>query len=247
MSTPVLDKLPFTLANLPYGVISTRDEPKPRCAVAIGDHAIDLAKYSKHGGLFDLESGHNFMFQQLFAEPALNTFASLPWPIRRAVREQLQTDLKAHKVHPSCLVPLKDVKCHLPMKCGGFSDFYTSLEHCQNCSGEMTSAAIAKNWWYAPSVYNSRVSSLLPTPHDIPRPKNVYFKSGVDSEPVYGPTRKMDFELEMGFFVSQPVPHGKRMAIEDARDHIFGFVLLNASNPIITTLIHTYTNSDGPL
>lgn len=57
----------------------------------------------------------------------------------------------------------------------------------------------------------------------------------------------MDFELEMGFFVSQPVPHGKRMAIEDARDHIFGFVLLNASNPIITTLIHTYTNSDGPL
>lgn len=68
MSTPVLDKLPFTLANLPYGVISTRDEPKPRCAVAIGDHAIDLAKYSKHGGLFDLESGHNFMFQQLFAE-----------------------------------------------------------------------------------------------------------------------------------------------------------------------------------
>lgn len=91
----------------------------------------------------------------------------------------------------------------------------------------MTASSIAKNWWYAPSVYNSRVSSLLPTPHDIHRPKNVYFSAGVDSEPTYGPTRKMDFELEMGYFVSQPTPHGQTMPVGDARDHIFGFVLLN--------------------
>ena len=91
----------------------------------------------------------------------------------------------------------------------------------------MTSKAIAKNWWHAPSVYNSRVSSILPTPHDIRRPKNVYFSSGVDSEPAYGPTRKMDFELEMGFFVSNPVPYGETMSIGDAQEHIFGFVMLN--------------------
>jgi len=91
----------------------------------------------------------------------------------------------------------------------------------------MTNASIAKNWWYAPSVYNSRVSSLLPTPHDLPRPKNISFSNGVDSEPIYGPCRKLDFELEMGYYVSQPVPCGERMPISEAREHIFGFVLLN--------------------
>ncbi|KAI7359395.1 hypothetical protein KC320_g446 [Hortaea werneckii] len=227
MTSPALDQQPYTLANLPYGVISTPTNPKPRCAVAIGNHAIDLAAYAKPGRFFDLESGHNFMLAQIFSEPALNSFAALPWPTRRAVRQQLQEELKAGKVPAECLVNLSEVKNHVPMKMGGFSDFYTSLEHCQNCSGEMTSAAIAKNWWYAPSVYNSRVSSVLPSPHDIPRPKNVYFSNGVDSEPTYGPTQKMDFELEMGYFVSKPVPFGEPMPIADAKEHIFGFVMLN--------------------
>lgn len=91
----------------------------------------------------------------------------------------------------------------------------------------MTASAIAKNWWYAPSVYNSRVSSVVPTPTDIRRPKGVYFEQGVDSTPAYGPTRKLDFELEMGFFVSKPVPFGTTLDIGQAREHIFGFVLLN--------------------
>ncbi|KAI7579371.1 hypothetical protein KC316_g9474 [Hortaea werneckii] len=227
MTSPALDQQPYTLANLPYGVISTPSNPKPRCAVAIGSHAIDLAAYAKPGRFFDLESGHNFMLAQIFSEPALNSFAALPWPTRRAVRQQLQDELRAGKVPAECLVSLSEVKNHVPMKMGGFSDFYTSLEHCQNCSGEMTSAAIAKNWWYAPSVYNSRVSSVLPSPHDIPRPKNVYFSNGVDSEPTYGPTQKMDFELEMGYFVSKPVPFGESMPIADAKEHVFGFVMLN--------------------
>ncbi len=68
MISPALDELPYTVQNLPYGVISTSSETKPRCAVAIGQHAVDLAKYSKNGNLFDIESGHNFMFQQMFSE-----------------------------------------------------------------------------------------------------------------------------------------------------------------------------------
>lgn len=134
MASPALDQPPYTLANLPYGVISTSSEPKPRCAVAIGKHALDLAKYAKAGKLFDIESGHNFMLAQLFSEPALNSFAALPWPTRRAVREKLQEDLKAGQVPADCLVELDGVTNHLPMKTSGFSDFYTSLEHCQNVS-----------------------------------------------------------------------------------------------------------------
>lgn len=181
----------------------------------------------------------------------MNTFAALDWKLRRAVRDQIQKDLKDGTVPATCLSKLADVKQHLPMQMQGFSDFYTSLEHCQNCSGEMAAAKIPKNWFYvryllsshhhltaclsssrsyfhqAPSVYNSRVSSVLPTPSTIPRPSNVYFSNGIDSEPTYGPTRRLDFELEMGYYVSKPVPWGERMPIEDAKQHIFGFVLLN--------------------
>ncbi|KAF2716445.1 fumarylacetoacetate hydrolase [Polychaeton citri CBS 116435] len=227
MASPVLDKLPFTIHNLPYGVITSKEDPAPRCAVAIGDHVIDLAQYANGGGLESLDKTYETTLAQVFSSNGLNDFAALPWEARRHVRAQLQSDLQEGKVPSACLLPLSEVKSHLPMRIGGYSDFYTSLEHCQNCSGEMSQAAIAKNWWYAPSVYNSRVSSIVPTPTDLHRPKNVYFSAGIDSEPAYGPCRMMDFELEMGYFVSKPVPFGEAMPIAEAKAHIFGFVMLN--------------------
>ena len=68
MASPVLDQAPYTIQNLPYGVISTAAESRPRCAVAIGKHALDLAKYAKGGSLSSLESGHNFSYEDVFAE-----------------------------------------------------------------------------------------------------------------------------------------------------------------------------------
>ncbi|EME48928.1 hypothetical protein DOTSEDRAFT_19422 [Dothistroma septosporum NZE10] len=226
MATLKLDQLPYTIQNLPYGIVSSEHNTSPRCAVAIGQHAVDLTRWAKRGTITNLQTGDR-SFEEIFAQPTLNSFAALPWNTRKAVREQLQTELKDGKVPSSCLLHLRDAKVHLPMQMGGFSDFYTSLDHCKNCSGELSTATIPKNWYYAPSVYNSRVSSVVSTPTDIRRPKNVYFKAGMDTDPEYGPTRKMDFELEMGFFVSKPVPFGDDMPIGDAKNHIFGFVLLN--------------------
>jgi len=65
-------------------------------------------------------------------QPVLNAFAALPWSTRKAVRSRLQEDLKASRVPAECLVSLSDVTSHLPMKIPGYSDFYTSLEHCQD-------------------------------------------------------------------------------------------------------------------
>ena len=86
-------------------------------------------------------------------------------------------------------------------------------------------AAIPKNWFYAPSVYNSRASSIIPSPHPIRRPRGVYFKNG--DVPIYGPSQELDFELEMGYFVAKPVEYGSELDIAEADEHIFGFVLLN--------------------
>ena len=68
MASPALDKTPYTIHNLPYGVIKTKSDPKPRCAVAIGEHALDLAKYAQNGNLKSLESGHNYKYENIFGE-----------------------------------------------------------------------------------------------------------------------------------------------------------------------------------
>jgi fumarylacetoacetase len=183
MSTPVLDKLPFTLQCLPYGVISTADS-EPRCAVAIGDHAIDLLEYAHSGRLEgvsdaygDVEFDHVFGQVSLRSrisraeneathiylihvtneqtQPTLNTFAALDQPIRSAVQAQICKDLENNAVPETCLLGLHEVTQHLPMAMQGFSDFYTSLEHCQNCSGEMAAAKIPKNWFYVRYIFLS--------------------------------------------------------------------------------------------
>ena len=186
--------------------------------MAIGNHAIDLATYAQSGALKDILP----TAATIFAEPALNAFAAQPWSTRRAVRSHLQKDLRSGNIPTNSLIPLSSVQTHLPMRIGGYSDFYTSLEHCQNCSAGMARSNIFKNWFYAPSVYNSRVSSVVPTGTEVRRPVNVYFEGGVDGTPRVGASRLLDFELEMGYFVSEGVAMGERMEIGDAKEHIFG-------------------------
>lgn len=81
MGSPTLDQAPFTIQNLLCGIISTSSEPSPRCAVAIGEHAIDLPKYANKS-LNALQTGQDLTFEQIFSEPVLNTYASLPWSVK---------------------------------------------------------------------------------------------------------------------------------------------------------------------
>ncbi|KAH7408961.1 putative fumarylacetoacetate hydrolase [Cadophora sp. MPI-SDFR-AT-0126] len=216
---------PFTIKNIPFGVISTKTNPLPRCATAIGNYTIDLTVYCK-GGRFN-ERSPGVSFEEIFQQSTLNKFAALPHTVRQAVRQKIIQDINDAAVEEECLVPLDLVTMHLPMQIGGFSDFYCSLEHCRNSTSNMATAgaAIPKNWFYAPSVYNSRVSSVIPSPQSFRRPRGVYFRDG--DIPTYSPSQQLDYELEMGYFVSQPVAYGSELDIAMADEHIFGFVLLN--------------------
>jgi fumarylacetoacetase len=92
----------------------------------------------------------------------------------------------------------------------------------------MTGGKVANNFYNAPSVYNGRASSVIASPQPIRRPKGVMYNTGTSTGiPVYLPSNKLDFELEMGYFVSRPIEIGETMDIENAREHVFGFVLLN--------------------
>ncbi|KAJ4247102.1 hypothetical protein NW762_013240 [Fusarium torreyae] len=215
---------PFSIHNIPFGVISTQDNKSPRCAAAIGDYAIDLAKLAETSRLDHLNLGPSV--QELFSKAYLNDFAALPQATRQAFRESLIKHITDDDIPEQCLVDLDEVTMHLPMRIGGYSDFYCSLEHVQNCSETMSAgASIPENWFYAPSVYNSRVSSVIPSGHPVRRPHGVYY--GNDGKATYSPSQQIDYELEMGLFVSKPVPYGSVMDINNAEEHIFGFVLLN--------------------
>ena len=85
-------------------------------------------------------------------------------------------------------------------------------------------ANIPRNWFHAPSVYNGRVSSIIPSSTPIRRPRGVYDDNG---QVVFSASKQLDYELEMGFFVGKPVDHGVELRIENVEDHVFGVVLLN--------------------
>ncbi|KAJ0417865.1 hypothetical protein BJY00DRAFT_195930 [Aspergillus carlsbadensis] len=224
---------PFPIDNLPYGIISTPENPTPRCATALETDAIELSALEKDGFFSSIPGfpqGGN-----VFSQPTLNTFAALPTPTRAQVRAILTTELVKPVVRSRYAVPLEKVQNNFPMETRNFSDFYCSLEHTQNCC-TLTSRSIPENWFYTPSVYNGRTSSLRITGTPIVRPHGVYRtppstsndpKDPKANPPTFQPTSRFDFELEIGIFLSKPLPPGSILDIAHVHEHIFGMVLLN--------------------
>ncbi|ETI27211.1 fumarylacetoacetase [Cladophialophora carrionii CBS 160.54] len=212
----------FTIDNIPFGVFSTREDPTPRCATAIGDVALDLRALAGAGFFADAS------VTDTLSQTSLNAFAALEAKTRTAAREQIISAVKDGKVPETCLHMLADVTMHLPVVIPEYTDFFCSLEHCKNCA-PMMKDGIPQNFFHAPSAYNGRASSVLPSPSLIRRPRGVFWKTEHEGTrvPTYGAEEHLDFELEVGYIVSKPVPYGETIKVDDAPDHIFGLVLLN--------------------
>ncbi|OAA68004.1 fumarylacetoacetate hydrolase [Niveomyces insectorum RCEF 264] len=212
---------PFSIDNLPYGVISTAKDTRKRCAVAFEDSAIDLERLSR-GGFFAPIAN---LPSNVFSGDTWNAFAVLPADLRASVRAHLRQGIQSHAVDHA-KIPLSQVQNHLPMDTRNFSDFYCSKEHAQNCSKIMGGGNLPSNWAVIPSVYNGRTSSLAVSGTPVTRPWGVFAGSS-PSVPTFQPEPHLDFELEMGVWLAKPVPRGQRLAIADAPRHIFGLTLLN--------------------
>ncbi|KAL2828627.1 hypothetical protein BJY01DRAFT_255282, partial [Aspergillus pseudoustus] len=243
---------PFPIDNLPYGVISTAANPAPRCATALERDAIELSALEKDGffsSIAGFPSGG-----EIFSQSTLNAFAALPAATRAQVRAVLTTELVKPEVRSEYAVPLEDVTNHFPMETSNFSDFYCSLEHTQNVRAllprphlpprmccALMSSPIPENWFYTPSVYNGRTSSLRVSGTPITRPHGVFRTLIPPSsrpaegegepkpkpEPVFQPSRLFDFELEMGVFLGKPLPAGAILDVAHAAEYVFGLVILN--------------------
>ncbi|MFC4535214.1 fumarylacetoacetase [Sphaerisporangium dianthi] len=215
---PGADATLYTVANLPYGVFSRPGEPA-RAGVRIGDHVLDLAPV---------------LHDEVFATGSLNGFLArgrTAWrDTRRLLQRLLAADAKEVSANraalESHLIPLRQVRLHLPVEIGDYVDFYCSLEHAANV-GRMFRPGdepLKPNWRRLPVGYHGRSGTVVVSGTPITRPRGQRVAAPGD-EPVLAPTAKLDIEAELGFIVGTPTRLGESAG--DFADHVFGVTLVN--------------------
>lgn len=220
----------FPIQNLPYGVFLTPEQPDLRVGVAIGDFVLDLAALETAGLIrFDNASG-------VFAQSSLNAFMALGpkvWTTTRArISELLRHDhpeLRDNKeLRNRALVPRNFADMHMPIAVQGFTDFYSSKEHATNVGIMFRGKdnALMPNWLSIPIGYNGRASTVVVSGTPIRRPRG-QLKPPTADMPVFGPCKRLDFELEMGVVIGQASAMGEMLTEQQAEEMIFGFTLLN--------------------
>ncbi len=215
----------FSIYNLPFGIFSTTEHTK-RVGVAIGEQIIDLVEVFELG-IFDGLS----ITKSVLITPFLNDFIALGKASTNGVRERLQTHLcderSPLKTSSRVFVDQSEATMHLPVLVGDYTDFYSSIEHATNV-GKMfrdPENALLPNWKHLPVGYHGRASSIIVSGKDIHRPKGQ--TKPADGAPVFGPSQRMDFELEMGFIIGKRTDLGESISTNNAEDYIFGMVLFN--------------------
>ncbi|WP_447951966.1 fumarylacetoacetase [Chryseobacterium koreense] len=220
----------FSIHNIPFGV-AVFNKDYIACCTRIGDLVIDLATLYDYGFFDDIEG----LDENVFEAYTLNEFIELGKPVTNAVRLKLQQILgedsklaNDEKTMSDCFFELEQVKMMMPVHVPNYTDFYSSIEHATNV-GKMfrdPENALLPNWRHLPVGYHGRASSIVISGTDIIRPKGQMKPPGADS-PVFGPSKQLDFELEMAFIVNKNTEMGETISTADAEDAIFGMVLFN--------------------
>ena len=220
----------FPIQNLPFGVFRRRGADEPfRGGVAIGDQVIDLAAVSASGVLDGLAADA----ARAAAQPALNGLMAMGPAAWRALRHALFAALRhdadatvVGALHAG-LVPQSAVEHSVPTRIGDYTDFYTSIHHARNVGRVIRpDDPLTPNFQWIPIAYHGRASSVVISGTPFHRPHGQAMAPGA-SAPVYGPCRRLDYELEMGFYVGPGNALGQPIPIGEAEQHIFGMCLLN--------------------
>jgi fumarylacetoacetase len=221
---------PFPIQNLPFGVFR-RPGAAPAVGVAIADRVLDLTALESAGVLAVPSAGG-----RVFAGGTLNPFLALGKSAWSDVRRQVSRLLRADEptlrdnaeLCAAALVPRADVEMLLPVAVGDYTDFYSSREHASNV-GRMFRGpdnALLPNWLHLPVAYHGRASSVVVSGTPVRRPLG-QSKPEKAEAPLFGPTRSLDFELEVAAVVGPGNALGEPIPVARAEDHLFGLVLLN--------------------
>lgn len=223
-------KSDFPLQNIPFGIIKT-EKLAPRVATIIGNTVIDIAALNNLGYFKNLN-----IPQDVLESNSLNQFIALGKSVTTKVRERLMelfaennTEIKNNIEHRNLvLIDAAKVENLLPVEVGDYTDFYSSMEHATNV-GKMfrdPANALLPNWKHLPVGYHGRASSIFVSGTSFHRPKGQ--SKAADAElPTFGPTKLLDFELEMAFIIGKENKLGESISTAQAEEYIFGMVLFN--------------------
>ena len=201
----------FPIQNLPFGVFRRRGtDESPRVGVAIGDQIFDLAA------------------ADIMRAEALNELMSLGRETSRELRAEVSARLRdGVEPQPSLLVAMSDAEMFVPAHIGDYTDFYASIHHATNVGSMFRpDNPLLPNYKWVPIGYHGRASSIVVSGTSVRRPLG-QTRDGADGAPTFGPSKRLDYEMEVGIFVGQGNTLGERIAIEDAESHIFGLCLVN--------------------
>lgn len=214
---------PFGPHNLPYGVFSVGEQGDRTVGVRLGDHVLDAGAAAHALGS---------PYATLLARPSLNPLLAAgrtTWSdVRRALTAWV-TVPSHQSVVQEFLHPLSSVTLHLPFEVADYVDFYASENHARNV-GQIfrpdAADSLTPNWKHLPIGYHGRSGTVVVSGTDVVRPSGQR-KAPSDTEPVFGPSVRLDIEAEVGFVVGVPSAMGSPVALGDFREHVFGLCLLN--------------------
>jgi len=218
----------FPLQNLPFGVFRRKGQNEAfRVGVAIGDQVLDISA-AQTAGVF---SGPAARAAAACSAPALNAFMAMgpaAWSALRFALSQIlrQNSPLAERLH-GCLVAQNHAEHALPAHIGDYSDFYASIHHATSVGRLMRpDNPLLPNYKWVPIAYHGRGSSIRVSGQEFRRPIGQILPPGAQA-PVVVPSKRIDYELELGVFIGAGNELGDRIAIGDAEAHVFGLCLLN--------------------
>ncbi len=223
----------FPIQNLPFGVFRRRGSSETmRGGVAIGDSVLDLAALARSRVL----DGAAQTAAEACASPTLNAVLALgpmSWrALRHALFGLLHRDVESGMPERvtalrRCMVAQSDVEHAVPARIGDYTDFYTSIHHARTISGLLgLGGELPPNFQWVPTAYHGRVSSIGVSGQAVRRPHGQILPADA-RQPVYAPSERLDYELELGIYIGVGNALGETVDIADADSHVFGLSLLN--------------------
>ena len=218
----------FPIQNLPFAVFRRGNSTEElRGGVAIGDQIVDLAALGKR----DLFHGQAAEGIRAGARASLNSLMQLGpavWnAVRRALFDALLEGSSLEAELQACLVPQRDAHYALPAQIGDYTDFYASIHHATSVGRMMRpDNPLLPNYQWIPIGYHGRSSSIGVSGQSFHRPRGQRLPPG-QTQPIVTPSKRLDYELELGVFIGEGNPPGTPIPIADAEAHIFGLCLLN--------------------
>ncbi|MFP5329766.1 MAG: fumarylacetoacetase [Alphaproteobacteria bacterium] len=210
----------FPVQNLPLGIFSEA-KGRRRPGVAIGDYILDLS------GIADLLDEQ---WRRDLSQPVLNGWLARGPEAHRGLRERLSEILSDERYRDDTepyLIGQSEVRMHVPCLVGDYTDFYVGIHHATNVGRQFRPEnPLLPNYKYVPIGYHGRASSIRASGEDVTRPSGQGLAPG-EEVPEYGPSRRLDYELELGLWIGRGNKLGRPIAIEEAQDHIAGWCLLN--------------------